>query len=1120
MVTLCFNKCRHTLASNKHPFAKATSSSSNAVRLLLCILLLLIPSVSLRADEWYGQPTFGTYDESKRFVDVNNKQNICWIQPDGTVYISWGYRDPKLGNETFVTNSETYTVPETVTDSNGKVYTVSGLARAAFTGFSSSDANGGKKVTHLILPECCKNIDTNGGYFDLVQVDGPGVTRLGNSVFEMSQFLTTVNMPNLEIVGNSAFYCCYKLEAADFPKLKGFFGTGYRVFYACFKIKTLSFPLLKSFGAEFCLDCRSLETFSLPNATYFDEKGAMLNNGTEYFSGCESLKKIDLRSLVHIKNLFSGRTPHSQLTEVRLDNAVDACPEGLGNLSGIKTLSLPNFTNFVDANDPTKEVEFNLEGQKGIVRNGNNLEVLDMPKFHQTLTNNLVSNLQHLTTLRADSVTSVNIDGWGSKTLKSLYLPSATNFQANGAYFDNLSELNIQKVVKFIANSASMPSLESIDLPCATSFIANAANFPGLKKLSIPMVASPDFQITYVMMPKLEDIDISSVTQFNNYAGWDKGSGPAMLTTSNNIKRFACHDADVLRQFLAWHTIRGGGAITHDWYEQNAKSYDALETVVLASQTSAVDDNMFDKFPGIKHLIMQAGSTEYNGKAMSALTKLEDITVAGGNAAFSSVDGVLYDKTGNTLLYFPQANIGSLSADGTQRTWTLDKATGAKPEAIGPYAFYNYSATHQMIFADNLSAIDEHAFDGSHINRTFDPGTPLTTVTEYSFANMREPLFRYLRMPNAVTTIQDNAFINDEHLEALELYGTRLETVGDNAFKGLTTITSIALPATVTSIGSNAFEGNAAMTTFTVPQACTQIGSNAFAATALSTLVIPDYNAGMEASLDAAFGSDAATKRPVLLVPADDRQLYAGWQTKSSESVELPCGRYSVFSRNYPSRITSRLDGASRQAHIYRVDGSLPHADGDKIVYLNLVELSAADLSYVPANTALVAYMPGHFKSGTYTVTFNVLPTGSRPEWADGSSWLKGAPAAMRLDRYTDANGNATTEGQSGSSETFCLSQSAEFPAGIFQPVAEKDWTEQSTLYANECYLRIPLPADGAAIKAIRLCFNGVTDIDDIAVDGNSGDDGRWYRLDGSVLSGKPAAPGLYIHNKKKVVVK
>lgn len=80
-----------------------------------------------------------------------------------------------------------------------------------------------------------------------------------------------------------------------------------------------------------------------------------------------------------------------------------------------------------------------------------------------------------------------------------------------------------------------------------------------------------------------------------------------------------------------------------------------------------------------------------------------------------------------------------------------------------------------------------------------------------------------------VTSIGVEAFYNCTNLEEVTFAeGSQLETIGDAAFSGCKSLTSIKIPANVTSIGNYAFNNCTSLTSIGIPASVTSIGRYAF----------------------------------------------------------------------------------------------------------------------------------------------------------------------------------------------------------------------------------------------------------------------------------------------------
>ena len=108
-----------------------------------------------------------------------------------------------------------------------------------------------------------------------------------------------------------------------------------------------------------------------------------------------------------------------------------------------------------------------------------------------------------------------------------------------------------------------------------------------------------------------------------------------------------------------------------------------------------------------------------------------------------------------------------------------------------------------------------------------------------------------------------------------------VRSIGDDAFRGCSGLTSVNIPNTVTSIGSSAFSGCSGLTSVTIPNSVTSIGEYAFASCEKLTTV----NAMMTnppVIANNVFGDDDNIyQKAALYVPVGCKDIYSnteGWK--------------------------------------------------------------------------------------------------------------------------------------------------------------------------------------------------------------------------------------------------
>ena len=104
----------------------------------------------------------------------------------------------------------------------------------------------------------------------------------------------------------------------------------------------------------------------------------------------------------------------------------------------------------------------------------------------------------------------------------------------------------------------------------------------------------------------------------------------------------------------------------------------------------------------------------------------------------------------------------------------------------------------------------------------------------------RYPRLKKCVIPNSVTSIGDSAFLGCSSLTSVEIPNS-VTKIGVDAFEDCTGLTSVTIPNSVTSIGERAFDGCSGLTSVTIPNSVTKIGWRAFyGCKGLTSVTIPN----------------------------------------------------------------------------------------------------------------------------------------------------------------------------------------------------------------------------------------------------------------------------------------
>ena len=212
-----------------------------------------------------------------------------------------------------------------------------------------------------------------------------------------------------------------------------------------------------------------------------------------------------------------------------------------------------------------------------------------------------------------------------------------------------------------------------------------------------------------------------------------------------------------------------------------------LKTLTLPGSVVTIGYNAFAGMSGLTSIRLGANvGADQLVAAFVGTSALTSIEVDAANTNYVSVDGVLYSKDHSHLIAYPQAkNRGGAYA-----------VVGGVTQ-IDDYAFAGATIA-TVTLPSSARTIGDYAFESSRLTSVTLPDS-LETIGSWAFSNASSLTRVDL---GGTTTVSDNAFLNDRALTEVNMRPElgRLTAVGDDAFGGCTKLTSLVVPASVTSV--------------------------------------------------------------------------------------------------------------------------------------------------------------------------------------------------------------------------------------------------------------------------------------------------------------------------------
>src|SRR5439155_1578031 len=254
-------------------------------------------------------------------------------------------------------------------------------------------------------------------------------------------------------------------------------------------------------------------------------------------------------------------------------------------------------------------------------------------------------------------------------------------------------------------------------------------------------------------------------------------------------------------------------------------SRSASGAIVIASTyngypVTSIQGTAFEGDTGLASVTIPSSVTNVGSFAFRDCTSLTNLSVDAANPAYSSLNGVLFDKAQTTLIVFPFGRSGSYVIPNTVTNIVTE-------------AFYSCFGLTSVTIPNGVTSIGSYVF--YYCNS-------LTSVT----------------IPDSVTSLQFRSFELCKGLTNV-IIGNSVTNIGFHAFLECTSLPSVTIPEGVTSIAAQAFANGTALTSVTIPSSVTSIGVGAFSgSTSLTNLSVAAANP-VYSSLDGVWFNKAQT---------------------------------------------------------------------------------------------------------------------------------------------------------------------------------------------------------------------------------------------------------------------
>ena len=473
------------------------------------------------------------------------------------------------------------------------------------------------------------------------------------------------------------------------------------------------------------------------------------------------------------------------------------------------------------------------------------------------------------------SVTSIGDRAfYGCSSLTSIEIPNSVTSIGNSAFYgcSKLTSIEIPEGVTSIGYEVfgDCSSLTSIEIPSSVTSIGNRAFYycSSLTSIEIPSSVTSIGNYAFGGCSSLTSIEIpSSVTSigYSAFAGCSSLTSieiPNSVTSIGNGAFYSCSSLTSINIPEGVTSIRasafwGCSSLTNIEIPSSVTSIGnnafrecrSLTSIEIPNSVTSIGNSAFYSCSSLTSIEIPNSVTSIENYAFQYCSSLTSINVEENNQSYCSEDGVLFNKDKTELIQYlsKKANKqyvipSSVTSIGDRAFYRCSSLTSieipSSVTSIGNYAFSDCSQLTSIEIPSSVTSIGDSAFYGCRSLTSIEIPSGVTSIGDYAFSGCSSLTGINVDENNQNYCSEDGVLFNKDKTKLIRypsknsdkqyVIPSSVTSIGDGAFLGCSSLTSIEIPEEVTSIRDYTFSGCGSLKNIDIPSSVMSIGIATF----------------------------------------------------------------------------------------------------------------------------------------------------------------------------------------------------------------------------------------------------------------------------------------------------